>query len=208
MSRRRIAATRPRPGLVGRATKGLRRLVASGGAASGRARRASAGSTRRSRAAARRARENLRRSIDQWAVRTSERLAGRPGVGLIGLDVNRTPSRLRTRSWVPLVAAGIAGALFLAGLRMDVIRMRFALAQAFEEELRLEQLKRDLTVEMRRLRDPSVLARRAEELGFRRAERMIDLAPGEPVDVPRAPTLEAPMELAARVERDAPGRRP
>jgi hypothetical protein len=65
--------------------------------------------------------------------------------------------------------------MFLAVLRMDVIRMGFTRARAFEDELGLEQLKRELTVEMRQLRDPAVLARRARELGFRRAERLIDL---------------------------------
>jgi hypothetical protein len=130
---------------------------------------------RRTRAASARARDRLRRSVDGWAERTSARAAQGPAIGLIGLDVSRPPVRLRTRTWVPIIAAAVVGAMFLAVLRMDVIRMRFALAQAFKEELRLEEVKRERTVRMRQLRDPAVLARNAERLGFRRAERLIDL---------------------------------
>jgi hypothetical protein len=167
---------------------------------------------RRIQATSRRARERLRRSVDSWAERTTARATG-PGVGLIGLDVSRPPSRLRTRSWVPIVAAGVLGALLLAVLRVDVIRMRFALARSFEEQLALEERKRELTVEMRKLRDPAELARRAEALGFRRAEHLIDLEP-----LPAAPGGTDPdagpdavrarrIALAAAGERQA-GTRP
>lgn len=162
---------------------------------------------RRTRASAARARDRLRRSIDRWAVRSSAR-ASRPQIGLIGLDVSRAPSRLRGASWLPVAAAALAGALFLAGLRMDVIRMRLALAESFEQELRLEQEQRELTVEMRRRRDPAELARQAAALGFRRAERMIDL--DTPAMRPAPPTgteppSDAPLELAAfRRSREEP----
>ncbi len=121
-----------------------------------------------------RLRARIDRSIDRWAERRSQRAAN-PGISLIGLDVATPPGRLRTSSWAPVVVAAVIGAMFLAVLRMDVIRMRFTLAGTFEEELRLKQLKRELTVDMRQLRDPAVLARRARERSFRRAERLIDL---------------------------------
>ena len=114
------------------------------------------------------------RSVDLWAERGSERAAN-PVISLIGRDVATPPGRLRTGSWAPLIVAAVVGAMFLAVLRMDVIRMGFTRARAFEEEMSLEQRKRDLTVEMRQLRDPAVLARHAREMGFRRAERLIDL---------------------------------
>lgn len=158
-------------------------------------RRSQRSAGRRARASAMRARDKLRRSVDRWAERTSARAARNPAVGLIGLDVSRPPLRLRPRSWVPLVAAAVVGAMFLAVLRMDVIRMRFALAQSFAEELRLEDVKRERTVRMRQLRDPAVLARNARRLGFRRAERLIDLdRVGGPPAMAPAPE---PIELAA-----------
>jgi len=153
-----------------------------------------------------RLRRSLAAAVDRWAERSSQRHAG-PDVGLIGLDVAQLPSRLRTGSWMPVLAAMVAGAMFLAVLRMDVIRMRFAVAQAFEEELRLQEEKRELTVRMRQLRDPAVLAQRAEALGFRRAERLIDLgAPVLPARRSVVPRSEPTLDLAAASPR--PERRP
>lgn len=152
---------------------------------------------RRARNAAQRARKHLRGSVDRWAVQASAR-ASRPSAGLVGLDVSLAPSRLRGTSWLPVVAAAVVGALFLAVLRMDVIKLRLALAESFEAELRLAEEQRELTVEMRRLRDPAELTRRAEELGFDRAERLIDLNPDEPT----ASDVTA-LELASAERRGA-----
>jgi hypothetical protein len=163
---------------------------------------------RRNRAAAVRARQKLRGSVDRWAERASARAAGKPAINLIGFDVARAPGRLRGTSWLPVVAVAVLSGLLLAGLRVDVIRMRLARAESFEEELRLEQEERDLTVEMRQLRDPAELARRAEALGFRRAERMIDLAPGSPPPAAAvAPTELARVSGLRPVELAATGRR-
>jgi len=158
-------------------------------------------------AGGRRARPILVRAVQRVAGLVRARLAHdepvrqrRTNVPLIGLDVSRPPIRLRTRSWAPLAAAALAGALLLAVLRVDVIRIRFGLAESLAEELRLEDLKRQLTVEMRRLRDPAVLSRRARELGFQRAERMIDLpADGTPQHLPEPPAVVGPVEFAAAV---------
>jgi len=150
----------------------------------------------------------LEQALDRWAERTSDRAAG-PATRLVGLDVTNPPSRLQTGSWAPVVVAAVVGALFLAVQRMDVIRMRFGLASMFEEQLRLEELKRELTVEMRQLRDPAALTRHARELGFRRAEHLIDLAE-QPE--PRAPAAReetgAGMALAAASGRRPAGPRP
>jgi hypothetical protein len=106
------------------------------------------------------------------------------GVALIGLDVSRAPVRLQTRSWAPVVVAALAGGLFLATLRMDVLRMRFSVAERFAQQMQLEQRKRQLTVRMRELRDPAELSQRAQQLGFRRAERLIDLRNVRDTDLP------------------------
>ena len=150
----------------------------------------------------------LGQALDRWAERTSEKAAG-PATRLIGLDVSNPPSRLQTGSWAPVIGAAVVGALFLAVLRMDVIRMRFGLAGMFEEQLRLEGLKRELTVDMRQLRDPAALTRHARELGFRRAEHLINLA--EERD-PRTPAAReesaAGIALAATSSRRSAGPRP
>ena len=88
--------------------------------------------------------------------------------------------------------AVVGGALFLAVLRIDVIRMGFSLAGTFEEQSRLEGLKRELTVGMRQLRDPGVLIRHARDLGFRRTERLVELDGNGPLHMPSA--VEEPAD--------------
>jgi hypothetical protein len=160
-------------------------------------------------AALKRLRRRLGRSLDRWAERTSERAAS-PEIRLIGLDVVSLPSRLKTGSWAPVVVAAVVGGLFLAVLRMDVIRLRFSLASAFEEELRLEELKRELTVDMRQLRDPAVLGRRAQEIGFQRAARLIELGQDMPLggSPPRRDEPSQAIELAAASSGGLAGQRP
>ena len=151
---------------------------------------------------------HLGQVLDRWAERTSERAAG-PATRLIGLDVAKPPSRLQTGSWAPVIVAVVVGALSLAVLRMDVIRMRFGLAGMFEEQLRLEELKRELTVGMRQLRDPAALTRHARELGFQRAEHLIDLAEESDARTPAAREEPAArIALAAASSRRAAGPRP
>lgn len=136
--------------------------------------------------------------------------ANRHNASLIGLDVLRVPLRLERRSWAPLIVAGVAGALFLAVLRMDVIRMGFALAENFEEELRLAEVERRLTVRMRQLRDPATLSKRAHELGFRRAEHLIDLPDPDRhrgISEPPLKRPPQPVELAAALDPSAAGSR-
>jgi len=131
-----------------------------------------------------------------------------PRAALIGLDVSRTPMRLKTRSVAPVVVAALVGALVLAVLRMDVIRIRFGLADSLAAELELEEEKRRLTVEMRKLRDPAALSRRAHELGFGRAEQLIDLPrTGAPLPPPDPAGADLPIEFAA-VARETRGGRP
>ena len=93
--------------------------------------------------------------------------------------------RRRERRRRLLVAAGIAGALVaalaLASLRLEIFRLRYALAEAVAVEQELLERRRALVVEVARLRDPRRLRRIARERGFGLPERVIQLeASGAP----------------------------
>lgn len=85
-----------------------------------------------------------------------------------------------------VVAAGaVCAALLLVALRMDSVRLRYALADAVRSEQQLLDEQRSLTVEVRRLRDPRRLEGLGRELGLEPAGCMIDLehprpCPGDP----------------------------
>jgi hypothetical protein len=101
---------------------------------------------------------------------------------LIGRDL--APMRLlaarRSRLLpVALVGALVAG-LCLTALRIDLIRQRYDLAAAMQEEMELLEERRLLTARVRRLRDPARLARLAKSLGFERPDRVIELGTPEP----------------------------
>lgn len=115
---------------------------------------------------------------------------------LIGIDVSGRRRGSRTRiSWSVVIVALVL-ALGLAALRVDLTRMRYALADALTTEQRLLEEQRLLTVEMRTLRDPSGLASRARELGFVHPERVIDLPLGVPAPRPGDSPLALPAETA------------
>jgi hypothetical protein len=101
-------------------------------------------------------------------------------LGLIGLDVASRTSHIDPRRVLPVLVVVLAVALGVAALRTELLRVRYALAEATLEEQRLLDEERALTAERRKLRDPVHLARRAEALGFVRPEHLIDLpaAPG------------------------------
>jgi hypothetical protein len=101
-------------------------------------------------------------------------------LGLIGKDVSQTSQRLRPRLVFPLVGLALIAALGVVALRIDMLRIQYALGEMIEEEKSLQAEKRILTASMRKLRDPARLADRARKLGFVRPERLIDL-PG-PID--------------------------
>lgn len=115
---------------------------------------------------------------------------------LIGLDVSGR--RGRARPWIgwPVIVTALVLALGMAALRVDLIRMRYALAEGLATEQRLLEERRELTAEMRALRDPSGLAKRARALGFVHPEKVIDLdVPASPVDAEA--TADAPIALGA-----------
>lgn len=74
-----------------------------------------------------------------------------------------------------VVAGLVMGGLLLASLRMEIVRERYALADALALETRLVAQELAASVELRELRDPRRLRRLANELGFARPERVIEL---------------------------------
>ena len=97
-------------------------------------------------------------------------------LGWIGRDLARAPW-LRPRASRPLwiALAGILVALSVAALRIDILRMRYGLGEALETEKTLIEERRELSVQVRRLRNPARLTHLAIESGLGRPERVIDL---------------------------------
>jgi hypothetical protein len=80
------------------------------------------------------------------------------------------------RRWLPLAIAGfLLAGLAVAALRVDLIRVRYGLADAVREEKALLENKRQALARMRTLRDPLRLARLAADRGLARPERIVDL---------------------------------
>jgi hypothetical protein len=107
-----------------------------------------------------------------------------------GRDVS-TPAPPRRRfAWprpaaLGTVAAGaVCAALLLVALRMDSIRLRYALADAVRVEQELLDQQRRLTVQVRHLRDPRRLEALAGELGLAPAACLIDLDHPRPCPEP------------------------
>ncbi len=98
----------------------------------------------------------------------------------VGRDVavERPGGRSGLRAALPyLVGAAVAIGLSIVALRNDLIRMRYGLAAAMQEERDLLQERRELTARVRALRDPARLARLARKRGFVRPDRVIELEP-------------------------------
>ena len=98
---------------------------------------------------------------------------------LVGRDFARVrlapPGRQRF-SGILLIAALVAG-LALAALRIDVLRLRYALAEAVETEQTLLEEQSVWTARSATLADPTRLSELAEERGFERPARVIELHP-------------------------------
>jgi hypothetical protein len=129
----------------------------------------------------------------------------RPGAvghaSLIGVDVTAPRSRRPGVAVLSTLAAVLVVALGVSALRIELLRIRYALGEAMAQEQQLLEEQRSLTAEMRRLRDPVQLAERARRLGFVRPERLIDLpSPSERID------LGAETVLAARGALPTEGR--
>ena len=61
-------------------------------------------------------------------------------------------------------------------LRVSILRLRYQLSAAVTEETELLAQQREITVELRELRDPNRLRELATKQGFARPERVIQLS--------------------------------
>jgi hypothetical protein len=92
---------------------------------------------------------------------------------------------------LPVLLTALLVSLGVASLRIDLLRVRYALAAATLEEQRLLDESRALTAQMRRLRDPYHLALQARALGFVRPARLIDLRDTELTRPPKPERVAA-----------------
>ena len=106
------------------------------------------------------------------------REATRGNAQLIGRDLARMRVLVpRRRRFAPLALLGtMLAALGLAALRIDLIRVRYGLAEAVREEKGLLEEHRAVRARLGTLRDPTRLARLAAELQLARPERVVELS--------------------------------
>jgi hypothetical protein len=93
---------------------------------------------------------------------------------LVGRDVARggaLPHAMR-RLAPAAIAIAVIAALGVAALRVDLIRVRYGLADAVSQERALLEERRAVLAQVRALREPSRLAKLAQERGFVRPERI------------------------------------
>jgi hypothetical protein len=128
----------------------------------------------------------------------------RSGQSLVGLDVGHSPAPLSARRLVPLLALGLLVALAVASLRIEMIRLRYALAEASLEEKRLVTAQRSLIAQRLSLRDPVRLAERAGALGFVRPDRLIVLSDRGPLATQDEDTILAATHAPAAATLDRP----
>jgi hypothetical protein len=111
--------------------------------------------------------------------RMENRAIGQPNpINVIGRDVARERQRtgIPTRLTVLIMVLTALAGLGIVGMRSDVMRIRYALSAAMEEEKLLQLEHNTSTVAMRKLRSPARLSSLAQELGFRRPEQIVDLS--------------------------------
>ena len=90
--------------------------------------------------------------------------------------MSRRSGSAEKRRWPALaIASFLLAGLAVAALRVDLIRVRYGLADAVREEKALLEEKRQALARMRTLRDPFRLARLAADRGLARPERIVDL---------------------------------
>jgi hypothetical protein len=75
------------------------------------------------------------------------------------------------------LSIAVLAALGVAALRVDLIRVRYGLADAVRQERALLEERRAVLAQVRALREPSRLAKLAKQRGFVRPERIRTLMP-------------------------------
>jgi len=131
---------------------------------------------------------NIANSFSAWLRTRPSRGLGKAQatrrLDLIGVDMAPSWAAERNQTLLPGIAAVVLAALLLVGLRMDVVRMRYASAQSVTLEQELLDEKRSITVQLLRLREPKLLSERAAELGFAKPDRVITLFASTDFDAP------------------------
>ena len=115
-------------------------------------------------------------------------LAGH-GPDMVGRDFAHLPSRGRRplQPWLAIAVGTLAAALMVASLRVSILRLRYELSAAVTEETKLLERQREITVELRELRDPARLRDLAAKQGFVRPERVVQLSVPSTGQVEAAP---------------------
>jgi hypothetical protein len=98
---------------------------------------------------------------------------------LAGRDLARVriAPRSRRRFLAILLASALLAGFSLVALRVDILRLRYALADALAQQQTLLEEHRVATARLEALRDPARLAALADERGLLRPQRVIELAP-------------------------------
>ena len=122
----------------------------------------------------------------------------------IGIDCSGEEGPRRVRKLLPLLVLALIAALGVSALRIDLIRIRYAMASALAEENALIAEQRRLIVRRRQLRDPVDLAVRARARGFRPPTRILSMP--EPMTADSL-NFEAASNLAS-VAAGPPGNEP
>jgi hypothetical protein len=114
----------------------------------------------------------------------------------IGFDLSGQDRPRRMRNLLPLLMLTLITALGIAALRIDLIRVRYAVAAATERENALIEEQRELLAHRRQLRDPGALAVQAHRRGFRPAARTFSLPDPGPTIGSRPAATAGPREGA------------
>jgi hypothetical protein len=96
---------------------------------------------------------------------------------LVGVDFARVRTAARRRrAWLPAALLGaLLAAMGLAQLRLQILRMRYALAEATVEAGALREERSRWTAQLETLRGPERLARLARKQGLAAPARVVEL---------------------------------
>ena len=135
-------------------------------------------------------------------------LGGKTGYGPVdfgrqAVNLAQRRPRLGARIVLPPLIAALLVALGMAALRIDLLRLRYAVAATTLEQQSLLDESRSLTARMRKLRDPVDLAMKAGKLGFERPDRLIDMSGTAPGPA-RQSDGAAPARMAAHQRPQVP----
>ena len=123
----------------------------------------------------------------------------RPRREWIGVDLSAFATGQPSRALLPLLVLALVAALGVASLRIDLIRTRYALAAAMDDEKRLIEEQHALIVQKLQGRDPVELAVLAKQRGFRPTAPSLSLADPLPTTPSKAfgPETISPPAVAA-----------